>query len=63
MSAARTLTQPHLLGIDGLTRDDVVLVLDTARSMSEVNARELKKVPVLRGRTVAMLFFEASTRT
>ena len=60
---ARTLSRPHLLGIDGLTRDDVVLVLETARSMAEVNARELKKVPVLRGRTVAMLFFEASTRT
>src|SRR5207248_453244 len=47
----------------GLTRDDVVLILDTARSFHEVNERQLKKVPVLRGRTVAMLFFESSTRT
>jgi aspartate carbamoyltransferase catalytic subunit len=49
--------------IEGLTRDDVVLILDTARSFHEVNERALKKVPVLRGRTVAMLFFENSTRT
>jgi aspartate carbamoyltransferase catalytic subunit len=60
---ARTLTVPHLMQIEGLTRDDVVLLLDTARSFSEVNERALKKVPVLRGRTVAMLFFENSTRT
>ncbi len=59
----RTLSSPHLLGIDGLSREDVVLILDTARSFAEVNQRSLKKVPVLRGRTVAMLFFESSTRT
>ena len=62
-SRGRVLSQPHLLQIEGLTRDDVVLVLDTARSFQEVNERALKKVPVLRGRTVAMLFFENSTRT
>ena len=59
----KTLAHPHLLGIDGMSRSDVELVLETARSFSEVNSRALKKVPVLRGRTVAMLFFEASTRT
>jgi aspartate carbamoyltransferase catalytic subunit len=60
---ARTLADPHLLGIDGMPRADVELVLETARSFSEVNSRALKKVPVLRGRTVAMMFFESSTRT
>jgi aspartate carbamoyltransferase catalytic subunit len=63
MTTRRTLSQPHLLGIEGLTRDDVELVLDTAAGFHQVNARTLKKVPVLRGRTVAMLFFENSTRT
>jgi aspartate carbamoyltransferase catalytic subunit len=57
------LSVDHLLGIDGLRRDDAVRILETARSFDEVNARALKKVPALRGRTVAMLFFENSTRT
>ena len=59
----RVLSVRHLLGIDGLTRADAELILDTARSFHEVNTRALKKVPVLRGRTVALLFFENSTRT
>src|SRR5688572_15844260 len=57
------LSSRHLLEIDGLSRADVQLVLDTARSFREVNSRALKKVPVLRGRTVALMFFENSTRT
>jgi aspartate carbamoyltransferase catalytic subunit len=60
---AKTLSQPHLAQIEGLTREDLVLILETARSFAAVNERALKKVPVLRGRTVAMLFFENSTRT
>ncbi|MCC7110116.1 MAG: aspartate carbamoyltransferase catalytic subunit [Deltaproteobacteria bacterium] len=59
----RVLSVRHLLGIDGLTRADAALILETARSFHEVNTRALKKVPVLRGRTVALLFFENSTRT
>ncbi len=59
----RVLSVRHLLGIDGLTRADAELILETARSFHEVNTRALKKVPVLRGRTVALLFFENSTRT
>ncbi len=61
--SVRTLSQPHLMQIEGLTREDLVLILETARSFHEVNERQLKKVPVLRGRTVAMMFFENSTRT
>jgi aspartate carbamoyltransferase catalytic subunit len=57
------LSVRHLLGIEGLTRDDVNLLLDTARNLDDVNKRPLKKVPILRGRTVVTLFFENSTRT
>ena len=63
LSTTRTLSQPHLLGIDGLTRADIELILQTAKSFQEVNERAVKKVPALRGLTVVNLFFEASTRT
>lgn len=62
-AAASTLSQRHLLGIDGLSRADLELILTTARSFREVNTRAVKKVPALRGLTVVNLFFEASTRT
>lgn len=54
---------PHLLGIDGLTKEQVEFILDTAEQFVEVNEREVKKVPTLRGKTVINLFLEASTRT
>lgn len=57
------LSQPHLLGIDGLSLSDVQLVLQTAGVFADVNAQAKKKLPVLRGHTVALLFFEPSTRT
>ena len=53
----------HLLGIAGLTADEIALILDTAEAMKEIGSRAIKKVPTLRGRTVVNLFFEASTRT
>ncbi len=53
----------HLLGISDLDRDDVGRILDTAHGFEGVLAREVKKLPTLRGRTVASVFFEASTRT
>ncbi len=53
----------HLLGIEGLTRDEIDHILDTAQSMVEVSKRSVKKVPALRGKTVVNLFFEPSTRT
>jgi aspartate carbamoyltransferase catalytic subunit len=52
-----------LLGIRDLSREQVVGILDTAETFSEISAREVKKVPALRGKTVINLFFEASTRT
>jgi aspartate carbamoyltransferase catalytic subunit len=53
----------NLLTLDGLSREAIVEVLDTAESFVEVNQRAIKKVPALRGRVVASLFFEESTRT
>jgi len=53
----------HILGINELSRDDIVTILDTADSFKEINSRDIKKVPTLRGKTIVNLFFEASTRT
>ena len=53
----------HLLSAADLTRDDALAILETARSMHDVQRREVKKLPALRGRTVINLFFEDSTRT
>jgi aspartate carbamoyltransferase catalytic subunit len=55
--------QRHLISAADLTRDDAVLVLDTAEEMARVADRPIKKLPTLRGRTVVNLFFEDSTRT
>jgi len=57
------LSQRHLLGIRGLTAEEITHILDTAETFREVSEREIKKVPTLRGRTVINLFFEPSTRT
>jgi aspartate carbamoyltransferase catalytic subunit len=53
----------HLLGLEDLSRQDIELVLATAKSFKEVSSRDIKKVPALRGKTVVTLFFEPSTRT
>jgi len=53
----------HLLGIQNLDISDILAVLDTAESLSEISTREVKKVPTLRGKTIVNLFFEPSTRT
>ncbi len=53
----------HLLSAADLSRDDALLVLDTAEEMARVADRAIKKLPTLRGRTVVNLFFEDSTRT
>ena len=56
-------SKKDLLDVESITEDDVRLVLDTAESMREINQRAIKKVPTLRGKLVANLFFEPSTRT
>lgn len=53
----------HFLTIEGLDRQILTDILDTAESFTSVTDRSIKKVPILRGKTVANLFFEASTRT
>lgn len=53
----------HLLSAADLTRDDAILILDTAAELASVTDRSVKKLPTLRGRTVVNLFFEDSTRT
>lgn len=57
------LKQRHLLGIQGLSRDEISLYLDTARAFAEVSQRPIKKVPTLRGKTIVNFFMEPSTRT
>lgn len=53
----------HFLSLDGLSRELLTEILDTADSFLEVGARAVKKVPLLRGKTVCNVFFENSTRT
>jgi aspartate carbamoyltransferase catalytic subunit len=58
-----TLRGQNLLSLEDFTRDAIVEILDTAETFVEVNRRTIKKVPALKGRVVASLFFEESTRT
>ena len=53
----------HLTSIRELTKDAAISLLDNAQQLSQVNDREVKKLPALRGKTVVNLFFENSTRT
>ncbi len=53
----------HFLSIEGLNQSILTEILDTAESFTSVTDRQVKKVPILRGKTVANLFFEPSTRT
>ncbi len=57
------LASKDLLGIQGMTADEIKLILDTAATFKDVSERDIKKVPALRGKTVINLFYEASTRT
>jgi aspartate carbamoyltransferase catalytic subunit len=57
------LSSKDLLGIKGMTAEEIKLILDTAATFKDVSERDIKKVPALRGKTVINLFYEASTRT
>ncbi len=52
-----------LLGMGQLSVEDIELILNTAESLKEISQREIKKVPVLRGKSVVVFFYEPSTRT
>src|SRR5688500_207955 len=59
----RQFPHRHILGIEPMSAEDILQILDLAETMVEINERPIKKVPTLRGRTVINLFLEASTRT
>ena len=63
MSSEYLFAHKHILGLDQLSVPDIEHILNTAESFKEISARAIKKVPVLRGKTVVTLFFEPSTRT
>ncbi|MCK5013629.1 MAG: aspartate carbamoyltransferase catalytic subunit [Candidatus Omnitrophica bacterium] len=52
-----------LLDLQDMSKAEIEIILETAKSFKEVSSRDVKKVPALRGKTVVMLFFEPSTRT
>lgn len=56
-------TKKHLLDLRELSKEEIELILETAKSFKEVSSRDVKKVPALRGKTIVSLFFEDSTRT
>ena len=56
-------TRRHVLDLDDFSLGELELVLNTTDAMGEVLGREIKKVPTLRGKVIATLFYEASTRT
>lgn len=58
-----SLSNRHLLGLQGVPKEDIQLILDTATTFREVLERPIKKVPTLQGKTIVNLFYENSTRT
>jgi aspartate carbamoyltransferase catalytic subunit len=57
------LSQRHLLGIEGLSREEIIGLLDLSEEFVDLNRQIEKKTATLRGRTLVNLFFEVSTRT
>ncbi len=53
----------HLLDVDDLSTSEISDLLDTAAGMLEITARDVRKTPALRGKTIITMFFEDSTRT
>ncbi len=58
-----TILGKDLIGLAGLSREQITTILDVAEPLKEISERAIKKVPTLRGMTVVNLFFEPSTRT
>jgi aspartate carbamoyltransferase catalytic subunit len=57
------LQRKDILDMESLSVAEIQLILDTAQSMKEISERPIKKVPALRGKTIILFFYEASTRT
>ncbi len=53
----------HFLTLEGLSREVIVEILDLAESFISIGERQIRKVPLIRGKTLLNLFFEDSTRT
>lgn len=58
-----SLSSRHLLGLQGVPKEDIQLILDTAVTFREILERPIKRVPTLQGKTIVNLFYENSTRT
>lgn len=58
-----TWKHKHLLGLEGMSRDDISFILDTTERFHEVLDRPIPIVPALRGKTILAMFYEPSTRT
>jgi aspartate carbamoyltransferase catalytic subunit len=58
-----TVLGKDLIGLAGMTREQITTILDVAEPLKEISERSIKKVPTLRGMTVVNLFYEPSTRT
>jgi aspartate carbamoyltransferase catalytic subunit len=63
VNSARPFRHKHLLGIEGLTAQEITSILNAAESFFDVSRRSVRKVPTLRGKTIVNLFYEPSTRT
>ena len=63
MNPEPTWTRPHLLGIEDLSPEEILTILDTAKSFRQTLGRSNKKLPTLRGKTIVNFFNEPSTRT
>ena len=63
LNKAIKISQKHLLGIQDLSINDVLLILDEAQAFIKLNRSKNKKIDILRGKTQINLFFEPSTRT
>jgi aspartate carbamoyltransferase catalytic subunit len=63
MENTMAFAHKHITSTKVLSRADIELILDTAQSFKEINQRDIKKVPTLRGKTIINLFYENSTRT
>jgi aspartate carbamoyltransferase catalytic subunit len=63
VSAPTSALGKDLVGLEGLSAAQVTAILNTAEPFKEISERRIKKVPILRGKTIVNLFFEPSTRT
>lgn len=63
MTRERSSLGSDLVGLEPLTREQIETILDTSEPFKDLSDRQIKKVPVLRGKTIVNLFFEPSTRT